>query len=309
MASDRYGIYSASFTHAGGTLDLQQVRDQSLNAGSRHHLLRPGGSLNPGAQILAQADPIKRFRTADLLTVLGVSNILTNGLACSGGSTMRFQLRTPGGAFANTSSSTEVSTKGFLHVASIEADIDSETGAEAELEYFALSTDGTNPITSANGVDFTSAPAPAYMSQYYVGGCYLGSSQIEGLRRILVIPGIQFTARRCDGGVFPRYGASSITARSPMIELTFLNAGLPYALSGSFFTNALASTLKVYLQRATAAADGRVAVGTTSHARFDAAAGNFTFDSISVSDEDDALVTVRILITGTLAVTLAVAIP
>lgn len=308
MASDRYSIYSASFVHAGGTLDLQQLREQSINAGSRYRLIRPGGALNPAAHILSTANPTKRFRTSDLLTVLTTIDI-ANGLPCSGGSTLRYQLRTPGGAFATGGSHlTQTTPKGFLHIVSIDVDIDSETGGEAELEYIPLSVAGENPITNTTSVNFAAAPVPAYVSQYFMGGQWLGATQVEGLTHLRVVPGINYTARRCDGGVFPRYGASSITAREPSKEMTYLNAALPVSM-GSMFTNLLGSTVKSYLQRATAAADGRLSTAATSHIRFDVAAGSWGHDNISVADENDALVTVKVMPTGLLAVSLGVAIP
>jgi hypothetical protein len=218
-------------------------------------------------------------------------------------------LRTPGGAFATGGSHlTQTTPKGFLHIVSIDVDIDSETGGEAELEYIPLSVAGENPITNTVAVSFAAAPVPAYMSQYFMGGQWLGASQVEGLTRLRVMPGLTFTSRRSDGGVFPRYGASSITAREPSKEMTYLNAALPQVM-GSFFTNLLGSTVKSYLQRGTAVADGRIAVGTASHVRFDVAAGSWGHDNISVADENDALVTVKVMTTGLLAVSLGVAIP
>jgi hypothetical protein len=307
MASDRYGIYSGSFVHAGGTLDLTQLREQGISAGSRYHLVRPGGALNPHAHILSTANPVIRFRTSDLASVLATVDI-ASGLYCSGGHVMRYQQRAPGGTFTgSTSNVTQSTTKGFLHITSIEVDIDSENGAEAELEYIALSTDGSNPITNTPSVSFAAAPAPAFGSIYFMGGCWLGSSQVEGLTRLRISPGIRFVSRRCDGGVFPRSGASSITAREPAVEMTFLNAALPYSI-GSFFTYALGAAVKNYLQRGTAAADGRIAVGSSSHYRFDVAAGSWGHDNIAVADENDALVTVRIMPTGLLSLAAGVAI-
>lgn len=308
MASNRYGIYSASFVHAGGTLNLNQLREQSLNAGSRYRIIRPGGALNPAAHILSQANPTKRFFTSDLFTILPVIDI-ANGLACSGGSAMRYQKRIPGGAFYTGGAHlTQTTPTGFLHIVSISVDIDSETGAEAELEYVPLSSDGTNPITNTDSVDFTSVSAPAYNSQYFMGGQWLGATQVESLTALRVTPGITFTARRVDGGVFPRYGASSITRRDPMKEMTYLNAGLPVTLGGSFFTNLLGATLKSYLQRATTAADGRIAAATTGHYRFDVAAGTWGHDNLRVSEEDDATITVQVRPTGLMTATPSVAL-
>src|SRR5262249_31783537 len=99
MATDRYGIYCASFTHAGGTLALQQLRRQQITAASRYRLIRPGGALTPAAHILATANPVIRFNTTDALTVLQTVSI-TDGLACTGGHVMRYQKRVPAGGLA-----------------------------------------------------------------------------------------------------------------------------------------------------------------------------------------------------------------
>lgn len=304
MASDRYGLYSASFN---GTFDLAQLREQSISAGSRHRLIRPGGALNPAAHILATADARKRFATPDLLTVF--TNVdIANGVACASGSTMRYQKRLPAGAFATGASHfTVVTAAGFMHIASLGVDIDSETGAECELEYIPLSADGTNPVAVTGGVNFSTAPIPAYNSIYYLGGVWLGASQIESLTSVRISPGIQFKARRVDGGVFPRYGASSIVAREPMIELTFLNTALPYVM-GSLFTVLLGSAIKIYLQRGTADSDGRIAPATTGHYKITAATGSWGHDQIRVSEEDDATVTVQIRPTGVLTVTPSIAL-
>lgn len=308
MATDRYGIYSASFTHAGGTLNLQQLRRQQITAGSRYRLIRPGGALNPAAYILSQANPVARFVTSDALTVMATVDI-ANGLACSGGHVMRYVKRVPGGGLSVTSSAnfTQSTAKGFLHITRIDVDIDSETGAEVELEYIMLSADGTNPLTQTAGVDFTSAPAPSFMSQYFMGGCWSNAVQVPTLRRLTVSPGLNYVARRLDNGVFPQYNASSIHSRQPAIEMNFLNVAIPQSI-GSFFTNALGATVSAYLQRGTTAADGRIALATTGHKAIDVASGSWTHDNIEVADEDDGSVTVGLMPTGALAARDAIAI-
>ncbi|MBW3543450.1 MAG: hypothetical protein KY476_24625, partial [Planctomycetes bacterium] len=98
-----YGIYCATFTHAGGTLHLQQLDEQGMTAGARRKRIRPGGSLNPAAHILSTANPQCRFRTADVITVL---EAMAGGfhLYCSGGHVMRYQRRDEAGAFLTTAS-------------------------------------------------------------------------------------------------------------------------------------------------------------------------------------------------------------
>jgi hypothetical protein len=96
--ADRFGIYSASFTHAGGTLALQQLDEQEHSSGSRKKTIRPGGALNPAAHILSTANPRIRFSTCDCYTVLAAMGGNLH-VFCSGGHIMRYQKRQPGGAF------------------------------------------------------------------------------------------------------------------------------------------------------------------------------------------------------------------
>lgn len=307
----RYGLYPASFVHASGTLSLQQMYGSTFNPGSNHGLCRPGGGLNPAAHILGTANPSESHRTRDLLTLLNSGGIsLISGLACSSGHTARLQKKLAGGAFSTgTAHYTRSSASGFAHIRSISDDIDSVEGAEAEVEYIPLSAAGLNPYTEDDDVDFTSAPAPAFMSQYHMGGVWLGSTQLTGLVRRTLTPGIIFAARRIDGGAWPVYGASSIVARAPMLSLTFLKADMTFNVLGSLFSAPLGSTLKNYYQRGTTAVDGRVAAGSASHIRVDVAAGNWGSDDVSVANEDDATLTIAVRVTGALAWSVGVAIP
>lgn len=307
VPGDRFSIFSASFTHAGGTLDLQQLDSQGFEAGSSTRSIRPGGGLNNAAHILASGNPRYRFSTTDVLTVLTAMSGNLH-LACSGGHVARYQKRLAGGAFASGSSHfVQSSAKGFLHVTSIDVDADSEDGARMELEYIPLSVSGENPITNTPSSSFGSAPSPAFMSQYFMGGVLLGSDALLGLTRMSIQPGIRFMSRRSDGGAFARYGSSSIVAYDPVIGLSFLNAAIPYTI-GTSFLSALGSTIKCYYQRGTTATDGRVAGATESHAKIAASAGSWGTDSLSVSGEDDATTSVVIRPTASLAVTLGLAL-
>lgn len=310
--SKRYSIYPVSFVHAGGTLVLQQMYGAGCDPGSQHGLIRAGGGLNPSAHVLGNANPRESHMTRDLLTVLGSGGIsITNGLACSGGHVARLQQRIAGGGFyTGTSHYTRASASGFAHVTQISDDIDSQDGAECEIEYFALSAAGANPFTEDDDVDFTSAPAPAFTSVYHMGGVYLGATQLTGLIRRVIRPGIIFSSRRSDAGVYPLYAASSIVARAPSIELTFMKCDMTFNVIGSLFSAPLGATLRSYYQRGTTAIDGRVSAASASHILIDCAAGNWGASGVSVSNEDDATVTVIVRPTGALAVTsVASAIP
>lgn len=306
--ADRYGIYCGSFVHAGGTLDLQQLEEQDLVADSRYKMIRPGGALNPHAHILSTANPRCRFQTCDCLTVLTAmaGNLY---LFCSGGHTMRYQKRLEGGAFtAGATHLIQSTAKGFLHVVGLDVDIDSEEGARLSLEYIPLSVAGENPITTTPASSLAAAPVPAFMSQFFMGGAWLGVTQTLGLKTLSIQPNTLFGSNRSDGGVFPRSDSSSILALTPMIRSTWLNAAMPSTPIGSMFLNLLSAAFKAYFQRGTAAADGRISAAGLSHVRVQAAAGSWGPDDIRVSGEGDAIVTVTIMPTGALAVDLGVAL-
>jgi hypothetical protein len=303
----RYGIYTASFVHGGGTLNLQQLDSQDLAAGSSYKTIRPGGAINPHAHILSTANPRARFSTSDILATLTAMGSVFY-LACSGGHAMRYQLRLAGGAF-DTGSTHFVQTtpKGFLHVTSIDIDIDSNEGARLDLEYVPLSSDGSNPVTNTPLSSLGAVAAPSFISQYFMGGAWLGASQIVGLTRMRILPNVRFGSRRHDGGVWARYNSSSILAIDPMYEFTFLNAALPADI-GTIFLNVLGAAIKAYLQRGTTAVDGRIAAATTSHIRVQSDAGSWGPDSISVAGEDDTTTTIRVMTTGLMVPTLGVAL-
>lgn len=308
----RYGIYPASFVHAGGTLNLRQLRGQSIRKNGAFASIRPGGSLDNGAHILSTANPTAGFATRDLSRVFadgsgGVS--LTTGLYCSGGHTMRWQKRATGGAFDTGSvHTTQTTSKGFLNPIQIEADVDSQVGAECTLEYTPLSTDGANPITIANS-QAISGVTPLFNSVYYAGGVYLGGSQLTGMIRQRALPGIAFSARRADGGVFPRNDCSAILARDPALQLDFLNVGMIVSDITSFFAAALGSAIAMYFQLGSVGNEGRVAAGSASHMKITASAGTWGAEDISVSGEDDAVVTVTIMPSAPLSLSMSSTIP
>jgi hypothetical protein len=305
--ADRYSIFSGSFTHAGGTMNLQQLDSQGLSAGSRKKTIRPGGATNPAAHILSTANPRCQFRTCDLLTLHTVmgSNFF---LYCSGGHVMRYQKRIEGGAFAaGLDHFVQSTAKGFLYITEIGVDIDSDEGAYANLEYIPLSVAGENPIANTPAQSFAAVAAPAFMSQYFMGGLWLATTPVLGLTRFAFRPGTQVVSRRSDGGVFSRADGTSIVARDPMFDLTFLNAEFAYDI-GTMFLTALGATINGYLQRGTTAVDGRIAGASLSHIRYAAAAGSWGVDNLSVSGIDDATTQVMIAPVGSVVPTLGVAL-
>lgn len=306
MSTPRFSIYPAAFAYAGPTvLNLRQIDDQGLTPNSQKTIVTPGGALDTGAVIQNFADPMKRFTTRDLTAILGAVSP-TLGLYCSGGSTLRFQKRTQGGTFATGGSHvTATSTLGFLKIDGIRASQDDQQGAVAACSYQAL-YDGTNaPLVAANSVDFDAVNAPAFNSQFFMGPVYLGSSEIPGAVETMCDFGIGFRTVRSAGFVYPDDG--SIASRNPTMIFRVLDMTQAYTLS-AMFGSAFGSAIKIYYRKGVSGGS-RVADATTSHCKVTASTGDATIQEISVSGANDAILAVVVTLTGTIAVSVASAIP
>jgi hypothetical protein len=305
----RYSLYPASFN--GAALNLSQVASVAHRAGASPFLVRPGGSLDPAAHVLSSARPIASLMTHDLDTVLSLVS-LTAGYDCSSASQLNFQLRTAGGAFTASNSTAHVTQSieaGFLHITEISASSEGDEPAQCMLEFIALSADGDNPITDDDDAAINGQPTPAYNNVFFHAPAYLGATQLTGLIGTRVRPGIQHSARLADGGAFPRRTASSIVARTPVIELEFLNLARIKANITDMILAAFTSTLAVYFQQGTTDPGGRVAAGTGTHIMISAAAGSWGADNVNVQDTGDATFTATIRPTGVLSMSRTSAIP
>lgn len=305
----RYSLYPATFN--GGALLLGQVASLSHRTGRTVHVVRPGGSLDPKANVLSSGAPVASIMTHDLATVLATVS-LTAGYDCSSSSQLNFQQRAVAGAFTNPSTTahvTQVIEQGFLNIAEISASSESDDPAQIMLEFAALSSTGANPITDANNSAINGQPVPDYGSVFFHGPAYFGATLLTGCMGHRVRPGLVYKARRPDGAVFPVRGASSIEQRQPIIELDFLNLARIKANMDNFILNLMSDTVAVYFRKGTTSPGGRVADGTAQHIKISAAAGSWGPDDISVQDVNDATFRVTIMPTGTLALSTASTIP
>lgn len=311
--SNRYSIYACEFNIGEFALSLPQVRSLGTRTGKNMATIHASGTIDPGAHLLSTARPIIQIATHDLLSVFGDADApisITAGADVDGDAYFGYRRREPGGAFASTNlHSLMVVEAGFLHVTELSASADSQDPAEATIEFVALSTDGGNPFTFTDDQALSAISAPVFSSAFYHGPAYLNGVQLPGLIRTTVRPGIEHTARYCDGGAFPRRLASSINRRSPAIELQFLKVDMIDNVIGNLVVNAFATTLAVYFQRGSTNSEGRVAAATTEHLKISAAAGSFGADDVSVADEDDATLTLMVQPTGALSLSIASAIP
>lgn len=312
--SERFSGYSAFFDDGASGLALTQLRSYGTRPNKSMHTVRPSGTIDPAAHLLSSARPVASFQSSDLATILGSGGVsLSAGFDVSDGATFMFRKRLAGGAFTSADEHVVQTVEaGFLHLTELSADAESQEPAMASLEFIAMSaSDGSNPLTISN--DDQAIPgalsAPGYVSAFYLGPCYYNSALMPGLVSTRVRPGIGHSARMVDGGAFPRRTASSINSRNPAIELTFLKLDHASAIITDLVAAAFASTLSVYFQKASTNNEGRVAAATAQHIKISAAAGSWGADDISVTDENDATLTVMVMPTGTLSLSAASAIP
>lgn len=310
--SNRYGLYSATFDAGATTLPLTQLRSMGTRPNKSMVTVHPSGNIDPAAHIMSMARPIMQFGSRDLGKIFGHTTpvSISAGLFCTDPSTFMYRQRVAGGAFSSGSDNvTQIVEDGFLHCTEISADSESNDGAQAALEFIALSATGINPFTTAASQAVPGAlSAPAFSTLFFHGPAYLNSVALPGLIGTRVRPGISFTSRLADGGVFPTTGLSSITSRNPQIDLTFLKIDMiPSTLD--MVCAAFATTLAVYFRKGAAGAAGRVADATSEHIKISAAAGSWGPDDVSVSDENDVTTTITVMPTGVLSLSAASAIP
>lgn len=307
MATNNYSLFPLTVIYAGPTtLNLRQIEDVGVQPNSQKSVIIPGGALDAGAVIENMADPLLRFSTRDLTALIGGVSI-TAGLYCNGGYTARFQKRTTGSTFATGGSHiTATGASGFLNIESISANQDDERGAMASCSIAPL-FDGTNdPIVFTNSVDLDADTTPLFNSAFFLGPAYLGSSELPGVIGIDVRPGIMWRPVRSAGLVYADQG--SIVMRRPQIIFRTLDVSLVKGTMTRAFGNAFGSAIKVYFRKGVSGA-ARVADATTSHCKVTASTGDWTPDDISVRDNQDGTASVVVTPTGTIAVSVASAIP
>jgi hypothetical protein len=301
----RFSIYPCSLTYAGPTtVDLQQMQGFGVEPRPAIKRVYVGGAIDPKAHLLASADPQKPFATRDLTTLLGAVSPLT-GLHITA-STFRLQERDDAESVFLTGGTHETftTTGGHVVIESISASQDDQEGSLAQCRLYAL-WDGTNlPIVHNTGVDFSAAPVPAFLSQFFMGPVYHNGAEVEGILNHQVDFGLVFAPFRTGGSPYPKQGY--IARRQPMMRMTTLKSDVDGAVS--LFARAASGTLAFYHWKGVDAGD-RVAVGTASHLKISAATSLFSDDNHSVTDNDDGTCTISIMPKGSLAFSVSSAIP
>jgi hypothetical protein len=288
--AERYSIYPGVIN--GGSLNLQQISGVDISPGTSKAMIVPGGAIDTAAVPTVSADPSVTITTDDLGTVLGGVS-LTVGLAISSASSFQFQQREDQGIFSSSAVHHIITVqKGFLAISSITSNQDDEGGATCQLALTALYNGSVDPLVPTTAA-LTSTPA--FTGRYFHGPVYHNSSQVEGIISTTVNPGLVFTARRVDGAVYPSVGA--ITLRQPTITFTTLKT----AATGlaNMFHQAITSNLSVYFLKGVTSG---TRVGDSTNIKISCTAGDWSQDTISVSDNGDATVSITVRPTSTLAV-------
>ena len=310
MTTPASGLFPASFVYAGPTtLNLTQIGSAQCDMGTDLTEIIPSGALDRAALMVSKADPSCKIATADLLTALGVISP-TAGLNCTGGATFRYQRRADGGAFAgSTSNLTLTSTVGYLAPVQLSTSQDARQGAMLELMYWPLYNGSVQSLVANASVNFSTAPAPVFNSQYYLGPVYLGSTELPGLINVRVNFGINYKTIRSSGQVLATGG--SIYSRRPSITLTFLKIDTLPSTIAACFGALLGATLSLFFARGVNFAE-RDDYANSTHLKIATAGGMWLPGDLGALGEDDATFSVTVQPAGSgsaLAVTVGTTIP
>lgn len=302
--SNRYSVYPATVTSDSTDYDFRQMDSYSFAPNTSKTAYIPPGSLDVANVGLAKAMPMHRFSTRDLVTAF--TNISpTVGLDIDGGATFRYQQRLCSNGFDTTAVHVGRSVNaGFLKMANLSASSDDTDGAMLQLELYSTSSDGlTAPDTKAASQNFSAVSTPTFTSRFFFGPVYLDGSKIAGVERVSIDFGLNCEAKTFDL-VYPQ--CYTIVSRQPRITFSGTNAAIDAAISS--FINDNGGTLAVYFRKGVHGG-ARVADATTSHAKVSFTSGEYSVDDESITNNGDGTFSFTTIPTGTLAISVASAIP
>lgn len=305
-AAGRFVIYPSSLSYAGPTtLNLTYLHRVGFESGATINRVELGGSIDPGAHIVAKADPKAMLGTRSLSALLTALNPSV-GLQLTGGGVLRYQQRDDAGVFMGTNVHvSETFATGYAMVDSISCAQDDEKGAEANVQVYITSADGiTNPITRAAGNANISGVTPAFGTEYYLGPVYTGGAELPGIKSIQVNYGLTCTPFRSSGAVFPTSVIPVRRQQSIRVQCHKLTADA----GASWFLRAVSTSFIVYLWQA--ADNGiRTAVGSSAHVKISSTDGAWRIVDTSGDGMDDAIVTYEYLPKTALTTSVSSTIP
>lgn len=302
--SNRFGLYPCTINNA---LHFTQLGGADFTAGVSRRELFPAGQVHRKASVTAFADPYYRIMTNDVLTPFATPTVspIAGYKAYSGNTVFRYQQREDGATFLGAGNhSLATCTKGFLAPISLSCQQDAD--ATCEFGFWPL-FDGSNlPVVFSD--DQNLAQTPTWNSTYFLGPAYIDDAgtplQLPTLVGMEIQFGIGFRARRADGDVFARVGY--IYQVPSVVTLTFekvsmLDSGAAKGdigqVFGEFFGTGATNPggLSLFLLRAsTTGAGQREAASDADHCRIRIFNGEWTPETVSVQEENDATVTVAI---------------
>jgi hypothetical protein len=290
-AAGRFAIYPSSVTYAGPTtLNLTYLHRVGFDPGAVINRVELGGSVDPGAHIVARADPKAMIGTRSLSALLAVMPLAT-GLQLTAGGVLRYQQRDDAGIFMSTNVHvSETFATGYAMVDSLSASQDDEKGVEANVQIYITSSDGiTDPITRAAG-NATLSTTPAFGTEYYLGPVYTAGAAIPGIKSVQINSGLTCTPFRSSGAVFP----TSVIPVRRQASIRVVCHKLTADAGASWFLRAISTSFIAYLWQATD--NGiRTAAGSSAHVKIHSTDGAWRIVDTSGDGLDDALVTFEYL--------------
>lgn len=307
MASgERFSGYPAVFGYNDGasqTMNLRHLQAKTLNPNNMVGVMHPPGSVDPAAFLVARSKPVYNLRTPDLATLFGVIGFRT-GFCFDETSTFTLQEREDCSTFVSGSTHTKHAiAKGFMYLDNITAELESENGAMANLNFVPLaSAQGTLPIT-ISGANALPSTTPTFVSAYHLGPIYVDGTEIPGVFSQTITPGIRIEPTPHTPGCFDTH--VSIIQRDP--QLSFMCKKTDefdaFKLTGDNVTVSWA----FYLQKAdstNATGDGRIAKATGAHVEVAAQSGRVEVRSVSFEGVESA--GVEVVFTPSGSVTFAI---
>lgn len=273
-----------------GSLTLKQVRSGSFTSGDEIEPAYASGAVAPSDHKMMKSGPNCTFTSSDLATILGVSNVMTTGVAVSSGTiSLPILNRTSGGTFASGSNHAIVTaSNGHYLCESISWSQDSD--AEATMRAWFSSTDGiTNPTSitgsqSLSGASYVSEFVGATAALSYAGPTTTSSFQ---LKQLTVNSGVTITPNFHSGGVYPQ--EFNVTQQTPTIEITFQDSAS--AVTMTQLKTLTAAVIKLRKRSGVSF----VAGGTGEHISFTFADAISSVDTVNITDgQSDGSVMIRI---------------
>lgn len=257
-----------------GSLTIPDIVSVSPTPGVQKMVLTPDGAVQPGfAAVVAQDATIG-------LTCLNFGHLLTIPLrSCLRVSTslIQFQARQTGGTFAGGGGHVSLAgTIGDLYCESLQAQQDDQSGAAMALRFVPL-FDGTNPLMSCL-VNQNLVGNPRYQFVYKLGPTVVDGVQLRGVQSANYSTGINYSAKRGDGEIYPRIG--SIVGLAETLEIGFDNLELINTIG--FGAKAISSGVTQYFRRIGSAPSDNEHFSVTIHA------GMLEITDASQSGQEDA---------------------